>query len=144
MRMFARTFQKRRRRSYKQPETKGKLLLSLDGTGEDGMGKTSLFPEDLWRTAPKKLARREAQAPQAVLTCFYVDVRLIIKRFRRIGCRKLYMMTGTRNLCLREASQVVCGAEGRWHLQCRHAIMRGQAAKWWTCASGALEMSRTR
>ena len=60
MRMFARTFQKRRRRSYKQQETKGKLLLSSDGIGEDGMGKTSWFPEDLRKTAPKKPTGRTA------------------------------------------------------------------------------------
>ena len=93
--------------------------------------------EAYWKDSTKRLHKQCGHV-------FYVDVRLIIKRFRRIDCRKLYMMTGTRNLCLREASQVVCGAERRWHLQCRHAIMRGQAAKWWTCASGALKMSTTR
>ena len=110
------------------------------------MGKTMWFPVDLWKTAPKKPTGRTApkDSTSSVDMFFYVDVRLIIKRFRRIDCRKLYMMTGTRNLCLREASQVVCGAERRWHLQCRHAIMRDQAAKWWTCASGALKMSTTR
>ena len=78
------------------------------------MRENSWFLVFIWRTGPKKHARREACSSNAVWKFFDVDVRLIMKRslnmergerYRRRmyeleAIPKLYMMTGTGMLLL--------------------------------------------